>query len=82
MKQMLDSERVPVLRKRIGVHVRYIRTLEDRRAKDRERIKALEAALAAAENRAVLHSSDAALLNANNDRIFAICRKALRETGE
>ena len=43
MKQMLDSERVPVLRKRIKVHVHYIRTLEERRAKDRERIEALEA---------------------------------------
>ena len=36
-------------------------------------------ALKAAENRAALHSSDAALLNANNDRIFKICRKALEQ---
>ena len=39
----------------------------------------LKAAVKAAENRAALHSSDAALLNANNDRIFKICRKALEQ---
>jgi anti-sigma-K factor RskA len=49
---------------------------------NKARIAELEKALLDAANRASLHSSDAALLNANNDRIFKICRKALKEPDE
>ena len=53
-----------------------------RRAAQQHAIKELLDALKRVENRSALHSSDAAQLNANNDHIFKICRKALEPSDE